>query len=41
MAAPEYMTDLWKSSPLGFGVYSELQLVDLVSRHGTSEVHET
>ena len=30
MAAPEYMNDLWKSSQLGFGVYSWLQLVDLV-----------
>ena len=35
MAAPEYMTDL------GFGVYSWLQLVDLVSRHDMSEVYET
>ena len=32
MAAPEYMNDLRKSSQLGFGVYSWLQLVDLVSR---------
>ena len=31
MAAPEYMNDLRKSSQLGFGVYSWLQLVDLVS----------
>ena len=29
MAAPEYMNDLLKS----FGVYSWLQLVDLVCRH--------
>jgi len=41
MAAPEYMNDLRKSSQLGFGVYSWLQLVDLVSRHDTSEVYET
>ena len=32
MAAPEYMNDLRKSSQLGFGVYSWLQLVDLVCR---------
>jgi len=30
--------DMLKSSQLGFGVYSWLQLVDLVSRHDTSEV---
>jgi len=30
MAAPEYMNDLRKSSQLGFGIYSWLQLVDLV-----------
>ena len=36
MAAPEYMHDLRKRSPLGFGVYSWLQLVDLVSRHDMS-----
>ena len=41
MAAPEYMTDLRKSSQLGFGVYSWFQLVDLVSRHNMSEVYET
>ena len=41
MAAPEYMNDLRKSSQLGFGVYSWLQLVDLVSRLDTSEVYET
>ena len=41
MAAPEYMNDLWKSSQLGFGVYSWLQLVDLVRRHDMSEVYET
>jgi len=41
MAAPECMNDLRKSSQLGFGVYSWLQLVDLVSRHDTSEVYET
>ena len=41
MAAPEYMNDLRKSSQLGFGVYSWLQLVDLVSRHDTSEVYQT
>ena len=41
LAAPEFMTDLRKSSQLGFGVYSWLQLVDLVSRHDTSEVYET
>ena len=41
MAAPEYMNDLRKSSQLGFGVYSWLQLVDLVSPHDTSEVYET
>ena len=40
MAAPEYMNDLRKSSQLGFGVYSWLQL-DLVCRHDTSEVYET
>ena len=40
-AAPEYMKDLRKSSQLGFGVYSWLQLVDLVSRHDTSEIYET
>jgi len=39
-AAPEYMKDLRKSSQLGFGVYSWLQLVDLVSRHDTSEAYE-
>ena len=33
MAAPEYTNDLRKSSQLGFGVYSWLQLVDLESRH--------
>ena len=38
---PEYMKDMRKSSQLGFGVYSWLQLVDLVSRHDTSEVYET
>ena len=37
MAAPEYMNDLRKSSQLGFGVYSWLQLVDLVCRHDMSE----
>jgi len=41
MAAPEYMKDLWNTSQLGFGVYSWLQLVDLVSRHETSEVYDT
>ena len=41
MAAPEYMNDLRKSSQLRFGVYSCLQLVNLVSRHDTSEVYET
>ena len=41
MAAPEYMNDVQKSSQLGFGVYSWLQLVDLVSRHDMSEVYET
>ena len=41
MAAPAYMNDLRKSSQLGFGVYSWLQLVDLVSRHDMSEVYET
>ena len=41
MAAPEYMNDLRKSSQLGFGVYSWLQLVDLVSRHDTLGVYET
>ena len=41
MAAPEYMNDLRKSSQLGVGVYSWLQLVDLVSRHDMSEVYET
>ena len=41
MAAPEFMNDLRKSSQLGFGVYSWLQLVDLVSRHDTSEVYQT
>ena len=38
MAAPEYMKVLRKSSQLGFGVYSWLQLVNLVSRHDMSEV---
>ena len=33
MAAPKYMNDLRKSSQLGFGIYSWLQLVDLVRRH--------
>jgi len=41
MAALEYMNDLRKKSQLGFGVYSWLQLVDLVSRHDTSDVYET
>ena len=41
MEAPEYMNDLRKSSQLDFGVYSWLQLVDLVSRYDMSEVHET
>ena len=41
MTAPEYMNDLRKSSQLGFGVYSWLQLVDLVCRHDMSEVYET
>ena len=41
MAATEYMNDLRKSSQLGVGVYSWLQLVDLVSRHDMSEVYET
>ena len=41
MAAPEYMNDLRKSSQLGFGVYSRLQLIDLVSRHDMSEVYES
>ena len=41
MAAPEFMIDLGKSSQLGFGVYSSLQLVDLVSRHDMTEVYET
>ena len=41
MAAPEYMNDLRKSSQLSFDVYSWLELVDLLSRHDTSEVHET
>ena len=41
MAAPEYMTDLRKSSQLDFGVYSLLQLVDLVCRHDMSEEYET
>jgi len=41
MAAPEYMNDLRKSSQLGVGVYSWLQLVNLVSRHDMSEVYET
>ena len=40
MAAPEYMNDLRKSSQLGFGVYSWLQLVDLVCRHDISDVYE-
>ena len=40
-AAPEYMNVLRKSSQLGFGVYSWLQLVDLVCRHVMSEVYET
>ena len=33
MSAPEFMNDFRKSSQLGFGVYSWLQLVDLVSGH--------
>ena len=37
----EYMNDLRKSSQLGFGVYSWLQLVDLVCRHHMPEVYET
>ena len=37
MAAPEYIKDLRKSSQLGVGVYSWLQLVDLVSRHDMYE----
>ena len=41
MAAPEYMNDLREISHLGFGVYSWLQFVDLVSRLDTSEVYET
>ena len=41
MAAPEFMIDLGKSSQLGFGVYSSLQLVDLVARHDMTEVYET
>jgi len=41
MAAPAYMNDLRKTSQLGFGVYSWLQLVDLVSRHDMSEVYDT
>jgi len=41
MAAPVYMNDLRKSSQLGFGIYSWLQLVDLVCRHVMSEVYET
>jgi len=40
MAAPEYMNDLRKSSQLGFGVYSWLQLVDLVSRLDASKVFQ-
>ena len=40
MADPEYMNDLRKSSQLSFGVYSWLQLVDLVSRLDSSEVYE-
>ena len=41
MAAPEFMNDLRTSLQLGFGVYSVLELVDLVSRLDTSEVYET
>ena len=41
MAAPEYMNDLRKCWQLGFGVYSWLQLVDLVFRHDMSEVYKT
>ena len=41
MTAPEYMKDLRKSSQLGFGVYSWLHLVDLVSQHDMSEAYET
>ena len=41
MATPEYMNDLRKRSQFGFGVYSWLQLVDLVSRQDMSEVYET
>ena len=32
MAAPEYTNDLRKTSQLGFGVYSWLELVDLVQK---------
>ena len=38
MTAPEFMNDLRKSSQLGFGVYSWLQLVDLVSRHDMPDI---
>ena len=41
MAALGYMNDLRKSSQLGVGVYSWLQLVDLVSRHDMSKVYVT
>jgi len=41
MAVTEYMNDLRESSQLGFGVYSWLKLVDLVSRLDRSEVNET
>jgi len=41
MVAPEYMKDLRKSLQIGFDKYSWLQLVDLVSRHDTSEVYVT
>ena len=41
MTTPEYTNDLRKSSQLGFGVFSWLQLVDLVCRHDTSEVYKT
>ena len=37
----ELRQEVQGSTNVGFGVYSWLQLVDLVSRHDTSEVYET
>jgi len=39
IAAPQYMKYLRKSSQLGFGVYSWLELVDLVPRLVNYSIH--